>query len=512
MPTFTFVLFAKSMSFKRNVVASFLGQGWSALMSLAFVPVYISYLGMEAYGLLGLFALLQAWLALLDMGMSPTLTREAARFEAGHHSAQSIGDLLRSMEFLALGLAIIIFSGIAVSASALTQHWLRAEVLPHDVVAHAIRVGGFIIAMRFVEAVYRGAIYGLQRQVWFNAVNAALATVRSVGAIAVLGWVEPTIDAFLWWQALLATAPVALYAWKVRSVLPSPPRPARFSTDALSQVGRFAGGMMLTTLTVLLLTQVDKVLLSRLLTLESFGYYTLASAIAGALYMLLGPINAATYPRFVMLATKSEAGELASFYHFVAQLVTVVLAPVALLLAIHAKGVLFAWSGDTALAGQVAPILSVLAVGTLLNAFMQVPHSVQLAHGWTSLANQANAIAIAVLVPATWWLVPIYGAQAAALIWALLNAAYVIFTAPVMFRRLLRTEMQSWYVRDMALPICGVLVVFALSWPLSPKRYEDRWLWLVFLVSITLLAWTAAALIAPTVRARLPRWNPAAAT
>ena len=68
---------------KRNLIANFLGQGWTALMGLAFIPVYIKYLGIEAYGLIGIFAVLHAWLTLLDVGMTPTLGREMARFTGG---------------------------------------------------------------------------------------------------------------------------------------------------------------------------------------------------------------------------------------------------------------------------------------------------------------------------------------------------------------------------------------------------------------------------------------------
>ena len=84
------------MSLKKNVIANYFGQGWQALMSLVFVPLYIKYLGMEAYGLIGIFAVLQAWLVLLDMGMKPAMAREMARFTGGAHNAQSIRDLLRS--------------------------------------------------------------------------------------------------------------------------------------------------------------------------------------------------------------------------------------------------------------------------------------------------------------------------------------------------------------------------------------------------------------------------------
>jgi O-antigen/teichoic acid export membrane protein len=495
------------VSLKRNVVANFLGQGWSALMSLAFVPVYIRYLGIEAYGLIGLVAVIQAWLVLLDMGMTPTLTREMARFEAGQHTVQSIADMLRSLEIVGFAVTGLIFGGMVLAAGLLTHSWLRAGGLPPHEVEQAIHIAGILVALRFIEAIYRGAIYGLQRQVWFNAVNAVLATVRATGVIAVLAWVAPTVEAYLMWQAALAVVPVVLYAWKAHAVLPSPPLPPRFSMRALKQVRQFAGGMVATTVTVLLLTQVDKALLTRLLTLESFGYYMLASAVSSALFMLIGPITAASYPRMVSLADDGDARAEASLYHFVAQLVTVALAPAALLLAFYAEGVLFVWSGDPVLAGRVAPILSILSVGTLLNALMQVPHNLQLAHGWTSLATYANLVAIAVLVPALWWLVPVYGGIAAAWIWVALNVGYLIATAPLMFRRLMPTEMKAWYLEDLALPVGGLLAALLITLLLRPAGFTDRWHWLSFLALAAMLSWSTAAWLAPRVRTQMLSWR-----
>ena len=76
-------------------------------MGFVFAPLYIKYLGVEAYGLIGVFTLLQAWLSLLDMGMTPALGREMARFMAGAHSRESIRDLLRSIEIIALAIAAL---------------------------------------------------------------------------------------------------------------------------------------------------------------------------------------------------------------------------------------------------------------------------------------------------------------------------------------------------------------------------------------------------------------------
>ena len=83
-------------SVRINVIANYLGQGWVALMGLAFVPIYIKYLGMEAYGLIGIFAVLQVSLTVLDMGMAPTLNREMAFHSGSAFAAVNLGSVAQS--------------------------------------------------------------------------------------------------------------------------------------------------------------------------------------------------------------------------------------------------------------------------------------------------------------------------------------------------------------------------------------------------------------------------------
>ena len=189
-------------------------------MGLAFIPLYIKYLGIEAYGLIGLFGVLQAWLILLDMGMTPTLNREMARFTGGTHSAKSIRDLLRSIEVIALGIATLVGLGIWAASGWLASDWLRAENLPIDTVAQAFTIMGAVTALRFVEGIYRSAIVGLQRQVLYNAVNSALATLRGLGAVGILMWLSPTIEAFFIWQGLISVLSLGVLASVTYHALP----------------------------------------------------------------------------------------------------------------------------------------------------------------------------------------------------------------------------------------------------------------------------------------------------
>lgn len=491
------------MSVARNVVANFLGQGWAAIMNLAFIPVYIRFLGVEAYGLIGLLALLQAWFTLLDLGMTPTLNREMARFTAGTHSPQSIRNLLRSLEILCFGLAALIGASLWGASGYLAKSWLKAEALPAAVVAQAISLMALVVALRFVEGIYRGSLVGLQRQVWYNGANAAIATVRHGGAALVVMGISATIQAFFLWHALVSLVSVAILSSSVHRALPNAPSPPRFSRASLESVWKFGRGMMGISVAAFLLTQVDKVLLSRLLSLELFGYYTLATTLAGVTYMLVAPVTAALFPSMVTLATADDQAALASMYHRGAQLVTVMTAPAAMLLCLFSGGVVFTWSGDAGLAANAAPILSALVLGTFVNGLMWMPYQCQLAHGWTSLVFKGNIAGAAVLVPAIFWAVPRYGAIGAAWVWVAVNVALILVVIPSMHRRLIPLEKWNWYVGDVLLPLGGAAAIVLLATGLQPESYQDRWHWFAFLSITGCLALAGSAALADRFRPRL---------
>lgn len=492
------------MSLKHNLIANYLGQGWASLMGLAFVPMYIHYLGIEAYGLIGLFAVIQAWFVFLDMGLSSTLTREMARFTVGVHSSKYAYDLLRSIETIGLALAVVIGTAIWVGSDYLAVDWLKAKELSASVVAESLSMMAIVVTLRFCEGIYRGALFGLQMQVWFNAANASLATLRHAGSLVVLAFISPTLQGFFFWQAMISLLSVLVFAMRVYKVLPKIECPSKFSTSALLNVWQFAGGMMTISFFSILLTQVDKVLLSRMLTLDSFGAYMLAATIASVLYATVVPITQAFYPSLIALVSREDQQELINKYHLGAQTITVLTTPIAFVLYFLGENVIFVWSGDATLAKNIAPVLAPLVLGTYLNGLMHMPYQLQLAHGWTGFTIKVNTVALAVFIPLLFWVVPRYGSIGAAWIWVSLNMGYFLLGTQFMHRKLLATEKISWYFEDVLLPMAGAIAAITLLKILiSPVDYEWRWVWLILLLMAGGLSTVVAAMLATQIRLRI---------
>jgi O-antigen/teichoic acid export membrane protein len=437
---------------RRNVVVSYLGQGWAALMALAFLPFYARTLGMEAYGLVGVFSILQAWMALLDLGLTPTLNREMARLTAGVHTADSIRDLLRSLEIVYAGVACIMVLGLWVAAPFLGSQWLSSRTLPDELVTSAVRVMGLVLAARWLEQIYRGALQGIQDLLWLNAAQVVLSTFRWGGACLLL-MKFPSIKAFLAWQGVSSVISFVVLAWRTYRKLPPKSRRTSWGLHALKPVKTFAGGMFAGTLLSLLLTNSDKIIISRLSSLDALGLYTLASSVVAGLLQFVLPMNTAVYPRLTEQVARGDTSQLKSTYLLSCEWLAAIVVPPALVLTFFADAVMIAWTGDNALADSVAPILSILALGTLCNGLMNLPYMLQLAHGWTGLAVRVNTVAVLVIVPVLLFAVPRFGGVGAASAWLLLNFAYLVIVAHLMHRRILPTIKWKWYTNAVVLPL-----------------------------------------------------------
>src|SRR5262249_24900689 len=155
---------------------------------------------------------------------------------------------------------------------------------------------------------------------------------------------SPTVTAFFFWQVLVSLGSLALFAGVVYRALPKSPAKPRFSPSALLNIWRFAAGMIAITFLALVLTQVDKILLSRLLPLEAFGYYALAGVLTNGLYMLTSPITGAIYPRLTQLVVTGDAALLRALYHQGAQAVSVLTGSAAIVLIFFGETVLRLWT------------------------------------------------------------------------------------------------------------------------------------------------------------------------
>ncbi|WP_223246891.1 oligosaccharide flippase family protein [Sulfuriferula thiophila] len=433
---------------------------WSALIGLAVVPLYLKYLGIEAYGLIGFFATTQAVLSLLDMGLAPTINREVARCSATGDLKQA-GKLLHTLAIVYWSMAIAIALLVIALAPWIAEYWLQSKHLTQQTVEHAVMLMGLVVACRWPIGLYQGALMGAQRLTVSSSVSIVMATFGSLGAVAVLAFVSPTIEALFIWQAgvaLVYAAIMRLAAWRVIGRL----KVIRFDVDELKRIWRFSAGMSGVAISAVILMQLDKVLLSRILSLEDFGRYALAGVVASGLYVLLTPAFNVIYPRLSALVVTGDTKTLISLYRNGTRLLLAILFPISVTAAVFSNELLFLWTGNSSLASSTAPIVSLFLLGTALNGAMHFPYALQLAYGMTRLPLIINAILIMVMIPMTIFLALRFGAIGGAISWALLNGIYLLIGTWLTHRALLKGVGLKWLLWDVGLPLVLSLLLLGI--------------------------------------------------
>jgi O-antigen/teichoic acid export membrane protein len=210
--------------------------------------------------------------------------------------------------------------------------------------------------------------------------------------------------------------------------------------------------------------QMDKVILSKLLSLEMFGYYTLAGVASSIVPIMLGlPIFNALFPRFTSLVAVNDDKALKLLYHQGSQLVATIVLPVTAVLAFFSFDILLLWTGSEKTAGVASPIVSVLVIGMALNVLMSLPYALQLSHGWTSIGLRINTFLIIAFVPAIYFMTTRYGAVGAATAWVALNSIYMLICVPFTHRRILTGEIRRWFIEDIGPPLVAALLIAGLG-------------------------------------------------
>ncbi len=485
---------------KFNLVANFAGQGWTALMALAFVPLYIKFLGIEAYGLIGFYAMLQAAFQILDLGLSQTMNREMARYSTLPEKSSEARDIVRTLEIGYWAIGIIIGIAILILSPFIARHWIKPGSIPVETVQHAVLIMGILTALQWPFSFYEGGLMGLQRQVLLNVIKIGISTLGICGSVFILWKVSPTITAYFTWQIIVNALSVTLLTILLWHSLPPSDRSPVFNPRLLRNISRFAAGMGGITLSGIILSQMDKVILSKLLSLEMFGYYTLAGVASSVIpFLLVSPMFNALFPRFTSLVATNDDSALKILYHQSSQLMAVLVLPVATVLAVFSFDILLLWTGNAKTAGMASPIVSVLVIGMAINALMVLPYALQLSHGWTGIGLRINTFLIIILVPAIFFMTARYGAVGAATVWVALNCINMAIGVPLTHRRLLRGEMMSWLTKDVGPPALAAMLTVGLGrWFINNQMTPI--MAIIGISCVLLVAFALAALVAGHMR------------
>ncbi|PLK49143.1 oligosaccharide flippase family protein [Uliginosibacterium sp. TH139] len=446
-------------SFKAGILANMAGQLYSVAIGVLMVPAYVHYMGLEAYGLVSFFVALQAWFALLDAGISPTLIREISRFRAGDVLVEDLTRFVRSAELLFSVLGLVCGAGVFLARGWFGSNWFQLETVSVDQVSRCVALMGLMLSCRWLASLYRSGLIGLERFTLINVTQISLSTLKSVLVLLVLVWVSSDVVTFFVYQSILAVSELLIFASLFKRELPlsSGVLP---SFQAFRPVVRFAGAMALLTMVWGILAQTDRLILSHFINLSAFGEYSLAAVAASSVAILATPFTQALQPRLVYIAARQDPQGFELVYRTGTQVLAWILGIVAGAAIMMGERILFIWVGNEELAARSAPLLSLYAAGHMLWAFSSLVFQLQYVNGKVG-RHVVGTLLLAVLwIPAIYFLVVRFGAVGAAWAWFGGNALFFFGWMLETQRRMMPKLTLAWLARDVCLILACCFLIY----------------------------------------------------
>jgi len=485
---------------ERNTFANLISTVWSIILGVVSVPLYIKLMGIEAFGLVGIFLTLQSIFVIFDIGIAATLNRETARLRSAEGgNAQKLRHLVFTLQAVYWLIALLIGATVFALAPVIARHWVTLQSLSVETVITCVRMMGVGMALQFPFTFYQSGLLGLEKQILLGSLMVGLATMRGLGILLALWLILPIPEIFFAGQivtSIVGTGTIAILLWRCLPV--SGDGATGFKFDLIRRVWRFSAAYAANAVANLGLLHGDKIILSTLLPLRMFGYYALAQSLTNGLYAIIISLDGAIFPQFSGLIARGSETELSLVYHRASQLMSVILMPAAVMMAIFSREVLTLWTGDAEIVEHAHLILRLLVGGMLLHGLFHIPYYLQIAYGWWRLISNTNVLLLLTIIPLNILIAKSYGGAGAAAVWILLNVCYLA-TVPIMHRRFLRGQQGRWFFEDICLPLCGALVVSLIAYWLLPQHLS-RIEMMAYLSAAGLLTIVAAAALASQLR------------
>lgn len=447
----------KVMSLKKNIIFNYIGRFYIVLISILILPLYFKYLGAAAFGLIGIYALMQSWFSIFNLGLTAALSREVAYCYSHENGFLKIKQLLRSLEIIFLLIIFMIAIGIMLSSHWIAYHWLKIENLNYHEVSYCIVLMGLSICFRFFADLYRAGISGIEQQVWLNVASIFLSTAQYGGGYILLRWITKIPSHFFEYQLLISAIEPILLGVKFYKILPVfSGRLSRItiSWKSIGKIFPFASSIFYTGTIWILLSQSDKLILSHILSLTIFGYFALVSIISSGILQCAMPISLALLPRMTQLLSQGKTTEMLQLYRHATQMVSVIVFSIAGIIATFGAQIVYTWTGDKLAADWSGPILFWYALGNGFLSITAFQYYLQFAHGNLKLHVVFNTVFALFAIPLIFFSAYHYGAKGTAITWFVMQCVSFIVWPPIVHRRYAPNLHRQWILKDI-LPIFG---------------------------------------------------------
>jgi len=481
------------MSVKKNITLNSISQGYFSIVRILIIPILIKHMGAEAYGLTGFYSTLVALSGLLSFGLTPTISRGVIRLYAGDVSSPGFFKFYTAVKkfFLLLAVTCVIVSFLF--ADALVDSWFKISDLARSDVIFALRLMSISAVLRWLSSPYISVLTGAERFVWYSGFLAFIATLRFLGVVVVMYFFGFNVRIFFLYELLISLIELGLPFLKARRVISKfSAVESSYNLQAKAEVKSFFQFSLSNALSDglwIVFCQFASVILSGILSMSQYGYFSLALSLANGVYLLSAPISLIALPRLSVFYISKQYKNFKRFYREFSQILTAVGVVSSVVVWGCAEQFLYLWTRDVEIVENTHLIFKLYTAGNALMLLCRMPFIYQYAQGNLVYHLVGSAIQLSILIPLTIVFSQEYGGVGAGEVWLALNMLYLVIWVSYSHYKLGFDEWKGWLFSDVfKVGFPAIVVVWLIKENFLLANNPTGWLLALQIAVVTLVS------------------------
>lgn len=478
----------KKLSLNINILAGLISQIYLIIANILVVPIYIKYLGAESYGLVAFFVLLQGVFLLLDMGLTPTLSRQTTLFHSGTLNKLHFMQIFRFVRLVFYVLGFLALVILFLLSENIVYKWINIEILQSNLVHQCFYMMIVCVFLRWIVGLYRGILTGFERVVWLSVVSIIIATLKFFGVLLYMYFFGFNILNFFIFQLVIGVLEYLIFCIQTHQLLPKNNEHIPFDFSVIRPLLPFILSIGFSSFVWIVVTQLDKVILSGILTLSEYAYFNVAVLVAGAIIQVNAPISNAIMPRMAFLYSENNVEKMRQVYLNATQIVTVFIVTTGLFLFFFAEPILYVWSNDSTISEKSSKILRLYALGNVFLVLSAFPYYLQYAKGDMKYHLWGNILSLSILLPTIIYVAYQYGAIGVGMVWLMTHLCFLCFWVSFVHKKIESNINMAWFKSFLPSVILASIFLYLANVFASIKLYENRILALFELIIFFIMA------------------------
>lgn len=430
----------------RNTLANYFGMIVQILVPLVCLPIYNSYFNEQEYGLILFFTTLQAVFAVFDMGLSKAVEKEIGNFKNGICLEKAkLSIRIASFERIFWGVLILLGLCVLLLEGPIVKNWIIADKIPIDVLSTCYFFAATNILVRLFTTFQTAVIRGFEAQVSQNTVTSIGMVSKNIIAIGYLHYCSVSIIAYFFIILMVHVLEVLVFQYIINlekkkfSIFGN-----TFSYSEIAPLFKYCFGLIGITVLGILLKYADKLMVSKMLSIELLGYYGTAAMVGQALSGIAGPIQKAIFPQICANFTNNDQDAIISIFANAVEKILIIASPFCVFTFMNSFVVLMTWTGDNELSKNATGPLQLICFASLLNLVASIPFTMQLGQGKTRVSVIFGSVACIFVLPLNYIAIAKYGINGAAIGWVLYNVAYAFLFPAIILRDFKNGVLTKW--------------------------------------------------------------------